>query len=84
MATIKNILHKLLNMEIMNFLWLIIGFLFGFIVNNYLPAYFSKKGENLATKEDIANITKQVEEVKTVYKSYYDLSKVEKELKDIE
>ena len=30
----------------------------------YLPPYLNKKGENLATKEDIADITKKIEEVK--------------------
>jgi hypothetical protein len=35
-----------------------------FIFRNYLPNYFSKKGENLATKEDVAEITKQIEQVK--------------------
>ena len=38
----------------------------GFIVNSYLPAYFSKKGENLATKEDIEEITDKIESVKSV------------------
>lgn len=36
----------------------------GFILNNYLPAYLKGKGANLATKEDIAKITKLQEEVK--------------------
>ena len=35
-----------------------------FIFRHYLPGYFGKKGENLATKEDIAEITSQIEQVK--------------------
>lgn len=41
--------------------------LFFFLLKNYLPSYFSEKGKNLATKEDIAVITKQSEEIKNLY-----------------
>jgi hypothetical protein len=34
---------------------------------SFLPAYLGKKGENLATKEDIAAITNEVERVKSFY-----------------
>jgi hypothetical protein len=40
---------------------------FGFLVKQYLPAYFSEKGKNLATKEDIAEITRLIEGVKTSF-----------------
>ena len=33
----------------------------------FLGSYFREKGRNTATKEDIANITRKVEEVKTEY-----------------
>jgi hypothetical protein len=36
----------------------------GFILKNYLPSYFTEKGKNLATKEDIAEITRRIEAVK--------------------
>ena len=36
-------------------------------VRAYLPSYFSEKGKNLATKEDIASITHDIERVKTQY-----------------
>ncbi len=39
-------------------------FVLGLISGHFLPAYFSKKGQNLATKEDISEITKKIEEVK--------------------
>lgn len=42
------------------------GFLF-FILKSYLPAYFSEKAKNLATKEDIGEITSEVEQVKSGY-----------------
>jgi len=49
----------------------------------YLPSYLSQKGKNLATKEDIAEITQKIEEVKTAYKDRYDLSKTERDLYNI-
>lgn len=41
----------------------------GLWLKSYLPTYFSKKAENLATKEDIADITDKVEGVKSQYQS---------------
>jgi len=37
------------------------------LLRNYLPSYAKEKGKNLATKEDIARITKEVEDVKHTY-----------------
>ena len=37
------------------------------LIKNLLPSYFNKKGENLATKEDIAEITKLQEEVQAQF-----------------
>lgn len=34
---------------------------------SFFPSYLNQKGKNLATKEDIAAITKQVEDVKDLY-----------------
>lgn len=48
-------------------LQIVVVFVVGLLVKAYLPAYFSKKGENLATKEDIGEITEQVERIKTLY-----------------
>ncbi|ELV8719563.1 chromosome partitioning protein ParA [Vibrio parahaemolyticus] len=42
------------------------GFLF-FILKSFLPSYFSEKAKNLATKEDIGQITSEVEKVKSGY-----------------
>ncbi|ELX7527506.1 hypothetical protein SKP09_004644 [Vibrio parahaemolyticus] len=43
------------------------GLTAGLLVNSFLPKYFGKKGENLATKEDIAEITDKIESVKNDY-----------------
>ena len=37
------------------------------LLNKFLPAYFSEKGKNLATKEDISQITEKIESVKSIY-----------------
>ena len=42
-------------------------------VKDFLPAYINKKGENLATKEDIAQITKRTEEVQKEFKEQFEL-----------
>ena len=46
----------------------IIGFvILFFTMKNLIPSYFSEKGKNLATVEDISLITKLVEEVKITF-----------------
>jgi hypothetical protein len=50
-----------------NYLVEIFVFIIGLFIGKFLPSYFNKKGENLATKEDIAEITKKAEEVKSEY-----------------
>jgi hypothetical protein len=42
----------------------IISFAVFFLLKHYLPSYFNEKGKNLATKEDIGEITKIIESVK--------------------
>ena len=42
-------------------------FVVGFLVRNFLPAYFNEKGKNLATKEDIKEITDKIESVRFEY-----------------
>ncbi len=41
--------------------------LLGLLLSVYLPAYAKEKGGNLATKEDIAEITNRVESVRTEF-----------------
>ena len=38
-----------------------------FLVRTYIPSYLAKKAENLATREDIAAITREIESVRTEY-----------------
>ena len=47
----------------------------GLLVRSFLPSYFTEKGKNLATKEDIGQITEAIESVKEDYA---------KRLKDLE
>lgn len=41
-------------------------FLLGLFIKNYLPSYMNEKGKNLATKEDIQEITRKTEEVQNL------------------
>jgi len=45
----------------------IAGFVVFLLIKHFLPGYLSQKGKNLATQEDIENITDKVESVKSGY-----------------
>ena len=49
--------------------WITLGtaVIVSLLLNKFLPAYFSEKGKNLATKEDISQITEKIESVKSIY-----------------
>jgi hypothetical protein len=55
---------------------MVAGFFFlGLFIKNYLPTYMNEKGKNLATKEDIGDITQKTEEVKNAFqKEFADFS----------
>lgn len=57
----------LVHYAVVNVCLFILGFLVFLIVKNYYPSYFSAKGKNLADKEDIAEITQQIEAVKALH-----------------
>lgn len=63
-------------MEIINFILnivvILLIFLVGLFTKNYLPSYMDKKGENLATKEDIKEITRKTEEVQREFKEEFE------------
>ena len=48
-------------------------FALGLFIKNFFPSYMDKKGENLATKEDIAEITRRTEEVQKEFKEGFEL-----------
>ena len=50
-------------------------------IKSFLPSYFSEKGKNLATKEDVAAITDKVESVKTDYAKVLEELKSNNQLK---
>lgn len=54
--------------NIMQGLLYLLIFIVGLIIRDFIPGYVNKKGENLATKEDIAEITRSTEEVKAEIK----------------
>lgn len=54
-------------MEIAVILINIIIFIVGLFLGKFLPSYMTEKGKNIATKEDIGDITKIIEETKIDY-----------------
>ncbi len=50
-------------------------------LRSYLPSYFAKKAENLATREDIAGITHEIESVKAQYAVLIEDSKAKHQLR---
>lgn len=69
MDTIQIILEIVILLSI-----IFVGFVGRLWIKNYFPSYFNEKGKNLATKEDIADITAEVERVRSFYAS--DLEKL--------
>lgn len=47
------------------------SFLIGLLIKDFFPTYMRKKGENLATKEDISDITQKTEEVKQQFQKEF-------------
>ena len=58
---------------ILDALIILIIFLIGLFAKNYLPSYMDKKGENLATKEDVREITELTEQVEKEFKEAFEL-----------
>jgi hypothetical protein len=54
---------------ILDFIILLAVGLVYFLLNKSIPSYFSEKGKNLATKQDIGDITDKIESVKKIYQS---------------
>lgn len=64
-------------MDIQSAGWVVAAFVAGLLLKSFLPEYFKKKGENLATKEDIADITHQIETVKLEYEKQLESAKAD-------
>ena len=47
----------------------------GLLLRRFLPSYLSEKGKNLATKEDVGEITARIEEVKARYALEVEIAK---------
>lgn len=56
-------------LDVTTILVVIIG---GLFLKNYLPSYFDKKGENLATKEDVQEITRLTESVQDEFRREFE------------
>jgi hypothetical protein len=64
-------------MTLENYAFAFGGLVLGLLINSYLSKYFGKKGENLATKEDISEITNKIETVKHDYARQLESTKAE-------
>lgn len=53
----------------LNIATLVVLVIVGYFLKNYFPSYFKEKAKNLATKEDLKEITNQVESIKHLYSS---------------
>ena len=58
---------------LINICCILIGIIGGWFLNNYFPGYLKKKGENLATKEDIKKITEITEDVQKEFREQFEL-----------
>lgn len=52
---------------------MILFFLLGLFLKNFLPKYMEEKRKNLATKEDVQEITRKTEEVQNEFKENFEL-----------
>lgn len=62
---------------ILDFLVLIGVVVIGLLVRSFLPSYAKQKGKNLATKEDISEITSKVEEVRSQHTAQLERLKID-------
>lgn len=51
------------------------------LIKYFLPGYLSQKGKNLATKEDISEITKKIAEVESTYNQILETFKAQHQLR---
>ncbi|TAA41737.1 hypothetical protein [Corallincola spongiicola] len=51
------------------------------LIKHFLPGYLSQKGKNLATKEDISDITKEIDQVKSTYDQILETFKAQHQLR---
>ena len=57
----------MVNIDINTYILSLVTFLLFYIIISYTKGYFTGKGTNLATKQDIKNITNEIEIVKAQY-----------------
>ena len=71
----------IINIEGLAFFALIVGGIVCLFIKLYFPKYLNEKAKNLATKEDIKDITQQVESVKSTYAQLLEEKKSDFQLK---
>ena len=66
---------------LISLLLIIAGFIAGVFGRNFFPSYLGEKGKNLATKEDIAEITRKMEGVRHEYNALVEELKARHQLR---
>lgn len=69
----KEIVENVINQKFEYYNFYLLGAIVISVLIAYFISYFKEKGKNLATKEDIQEITNKVESVKQEYKKEFDL-----------
>ena len=77
---IKIIIEEAIKNGIYNNWWLPLLILIAAGVGAFFGSYLKKKGENLATKEDIGGITKKIEAIRSEYNAQLESHKASLEL----
>lgn len=68
---LKDIVESVINQKFQYYHWYLFGAIFISVLIAYFISYLKEKSKNLATKEDIQEITSKVESVKNEYKEYF-------------
>ena len=77
---IKTIVEEAINNATMVDWWIYVLIIAFSAIGGFLGAYLKKKAENLATKEDIEDITKKIEDIRSQYSKQLELHKASLQL----
>lgn len=77
---IKTIVEEVMNNATIVDWWIYILIIVFSAIGGFLGAYLKKKAENLATKEDIEDITKKIEDIRSEYSNQLELHKASLQL----
>lgn len=77
---IKTIVEEVINNATIVNWWIYVLIIVFSAIGGFLGAYLKKKAENIATKEDIKDITKKIEDIRSQYNKQLELHKASLQL----